>query len=264
MNKTIFIGDLHGCYEETLALLKKCDISSKDHVIFLGDYVDRGPHNDKCCDIVRQREQIQGKHAGILGNHEEKHLFYEKYLKHKGQLPQHMPTTHVATRQQLKREHYDWFQTLPLFIRVPEYNVAAVHAGAYPGRSLEEQENRHLLHIQMIRPYDEQGNATHDTKSIWPSRVPAGEQGWKFWSHFWNGPETLIFGHSVLDQPLLTDKVVGIDLGAVFGHQLCAYVLPDKKFVTVNGAYDYGKGRRERESINIQTFEIHNGVRTYS
>lgn len=264
MSRIIFIGDLHGCADETIALMKKLELTSTDRVIFLGDYVDRGPNNDKCCDIVRQREQAQGRAAGILGNHEEKHCFYEDCLRRKGGLPEQMPPTHVATRQQLKREHYEWFLTLPLFIRVPEYNVAAVHAGAYPGRLLEAQEPRHLLHVQMIQPYDKQGNPTHNTRSVWPSRVPANEDNWKFWTHFWDGPETLVFGHSVLDKPLITPKAVGIDLGAVFGRQLCAYVLPEKKLVTVDGEYDHGKGRRGREGSNIQTFEIHDDVRTYS
>lgn len=263
MSRTILIGDLHGCFEETEALLKRLDVSTTDHVIFLGDYVDRGPENAKCCDLVRQREQVQGKVAGILGNHEESHLSHEAVRIKTGKVPS-MPPTHVATRMELKPEHYDWFRSLPLFVRVPEHNVVAVHAGVYPGRTIEQQEARHLLHLQMIQPYDKWGNPTGNTRSVWPSKVPKGEDGWAFWTHFWKGTETIVFGHSVLDRPLITDKVVGIDGGAVFGRQLHAYVLPEKQIVTVDAVKDFGKGSRGRGNDSILTYLVHDGVSTYS
>lgn len=268
-NRTIFIGDLHGCYEETTALLKKLDVVQTDHVIFLGDYVDRGPENAKCCDLVRQREQVQGKSGAILGNHEETHVAYEDCVQRKGKLPEQMPHSHLATRQQLKKEHYDWFKSLPLFLRVPEYNAVAVHAGVYPGRSIESQEARHLLHIQMISPLDKFGNPTHNMKSIWPSRVPQDDKNdWRFWTNFWDGSETIVFGHSVLDKPLITDKVIGIDGGAVFGRKLHAYVLPEKRIVTVDGSKDYGKGHRglqlQGKERKIHTYLVHNDVSAFS
>lgn len=267
MSRTIFIGDLHGCYEETVALLNKLQLSASDWVIFLGDYVDRGPENAKCCDLVRQREQIQGKPAGILGNHEERHLEHEDCLQRKGRLPEQMPPTHTATRAQLKPEHYDWFRSLPLYIRVPEHNAVAVHAGAFPGRTIEEQKAKHLLHIQMIRPFDfDERGMTVNEKSVWPSRVPPDEPGWKFWTHFWDGPELVVFGHSVLDKPLITDRVAGIDGGAVFGRELHALVMDgeSKTIVTVSGTTDHGQGRRGRERASISNFLIHGEVSTYS
>lgn len=275
MSRTILIGDLHGCYHEAVALLKKCQVTPNDWVIFLGDYVDRGPDNDKCCDLVRQRAQVQGKPSGILGNHEEKHLEHEDFFKKKNRLPESIPPTHVAARAQLKPEHYDWFRTLPLYVRIPEHNAVAVHAGVFPGRPIEAQKPRTLLHVQMIRPYEISSDGTkrwlykdgqiHD-KSIWPSKVPNNEEGWKFWTHFWDGPEFIIFGHSVLDKPLITDKVAGIDGGAVFGRDLHALILEGdaKKIVTISGINDYGKGRRGRESNSIRTFLVHGDVNTYS
>lgn len=271
MSRTILIGDLHGCFDEAVALLQKCDVTLSDWVIFLGDYVDRGPDNDKCCDLVRHREQVQGKVAGILGNHEEKHVSYDDCIKRKGRLPQQIPPTHVATRSQLKPEHYDWMRSLPLYVRIPEQNAVAVHAGVYPGRPIEAQEAHHLLHIQMVCPYDKWGNPTRNYKSIWPSRVPDNEDGWKFWTHFWDGPELVIFGHSVLDKPLITDKVAGIDGGAVFGRDLHALILEgtSKTLVTVKGTKDYGKGRRGQSAEDeghrkIRTFLIHDDVSTFS
>ena len=259
MQRVIFVGDLHGCYDEAVALLAKCQVTTEDRVIFLGDLIDRGPENAKCCDLVRQREQTQGSVACVLGNHEEKHLQYEDIIARGKKLDTaNMPATHVAARAQLKPEHYVWFRQMPLFIRVPEYGAAAVHAGCFPGRPLEAQEARHLLHIQML-------NKNGDKKTIWPSRVPDNEKdAWVFWTHLWNGPEQIVFGHSVLDRPLITDKVAGIDGGAVFGRQLHAYVLPERRIVSLTARDDYGKGRRGTQSGNIKVYPIHGDVSTYS
>lgn len=267
MDRTILIGDLHGCADECEELLRKLSVSHDDRVLFLGDYVDRGPENARCCDIVRHREQVQGSAAGILGNHEETHLRYCDMERLGALKPHRIPPTHVATRTQLRPEHYEWFRSLPLFVRVPEHNVVAVHAGCWPERPIEQQAAHHLLHVQMIRPYDKWGNLRHGhdvERSVWPSKVPTGEDGWRFWTHFWDGPETVVFGHSVLTKPLITDRVVGIDGGAVFGYDLHAYVLPERKVVSVRGKADRGRGKRGRGDDHIRKFPIHGDVETYS
>jgi len=258
MGRTIFIGDLHGCYDEAVALLEKCNARPEDHVIFLGDLVDRGPDSDKCVDLAIHRERIQGKPACILGNHEEKHLDYEDIVARIGRPPSQMPPTHVVTRQQLKPHHYGYLRSLPLFIRIPEHNAVAVHAGVWPGRPIEKQTPRHLLHVQMINPFDQWLNPLHGKdaeKSCWVSRVPEGE-GWKFWTHFWNGPEKVIFGHSVLNKPLVTEFAVGIDGGACFGLELWAYILPEGEVVSVKGKTSHAN--RDR-TLHI----IHDDVGTY-
>lgn len=263
MNRVIVVGDLQGCYDEAVELLEKCNATPEDQVIFAGDLVDRGPDNDKCVDLAMHRERIQGKPAAVLGNHEDRHLDYKR-IEEKGRNPNVVIPTHVATRMQLREEHYNYFKRLPLFIRLPEHNAAVVHAGAYPDRTLEEQEPRTLLHVQMIRPYDKWGNRTNNTKSVWPSKVPQGEDGWGFWTNFWNGPERLIFGHSVLTKPLLTEKVCGIDGGACFGRQLHAVILPGWEIVSVQGRTQADKGSRGREKTPIKTFIVHDDVGTFS
>ena len=240
-NRTIIIGDLHGCADETRALMKKCSVRAEDQVIFLGDLVDRGPDIAECVELAMHRERVQGKPACILGNHEERHLFYDDIEKKKGQVTVSSPT-HAATRKQLKASHYDYFRRLPKYIRLPEFHAVCVHAGVYPGRPIEKQTDRHLLHAQMIRPFDEFGNLTYEEKTVWASKVPDGETGWGFWTKYWDGPERIIFGHSVLNKPLFTDKVVGLDGGACFGLELWALVLPDWEIVKVKAGptHDFG------------------------
>jgi len=254
MQRVIVVGDLHGCAEETIQLLHKCEVKPEDRVIFVGDLVDRGPDNDKCVDLVMNRELIQGSPACVMGNHEEKMLFYREIEQRRGSVEVQIPN-HIATRKQLKPKHYEYFKTLPKFIELPEHNAIVVHAGMYPDRPLAKQTDRHLLHIQSIRPFDKLGYPTFNEKSMWPTKVPKHEEGWKFWTEFWKGPERIIFGHSVLDVPLITDKVAGVDGGCCFGRELWALVLPDWNIVSVKSKTHCDKGRNPvRIHGNVGTF----------
>lgn len=261
MRRTIVIGDLHGCLREAEELLEKCNARPEDRVIFLGDLIDRGVDSAGCVDLAMRIEARQGEQACILGNHEEKILFYRDVEEKKGHVNVTIPT-HIATRQQLKAHHYEYLRQLPLFIRLPEHNAVCVHAGVYPGRSIEQQDVRHLLHAQMIQPYDKHGNLTHNMKSTWSSKVPHDEFGWRFWTEFWDGPERIIFGHSVLNKPLITDKVVGLDGGGCFGLELWALVLPENKIVSVK-CTKQGESRDRRGSSDRKLYLVHDDVGTY-
>lgn len=231
-SRTIIVGDLHGMYDEAKLLLKKCSVGSNDRVIFLGDLVDRGPDSIGCVELAMHYERTQGKPACILGNHEEKHLKYNDIKLKKGHVDVHVPD-HVRTRSQLDQRHYDYFGTMPTFIRLPKFNTVCVHAGVWPERTIEQQTLNHLLHVQTIKPYDDRGNSLNgrdSERSYWPSKAP-NNAGWGFWTKFWKGPERIVFGHSVLNKPLVTDLVVGLDGGGCFGLELWALVLPDNEIV---------------------------------
>jgi hypothetical protein len=244
--RIICIGDLHGCVAEAHELLRICNVTPDDAVVFLGDLVDRGPDNGECVDLAM-------KHHCVLGNHEERHIQY-RTLQEAGRDPRVVSPTHVKTRLQLRAEHFDYFRSLPHIIRFPQHNAAAVHAGAFPGIPLDEQSVHHLLHIQMIKP--------PELGSKWPSKAP---NDWAFWSTFWQGPERLIFGHSVIDRPLVTDKVVGIDGGAVFGRELWAFELPSGRVYRVKGRNNHESGSgRGREGKSVRTYPVHGDVSTFS
>ena len=49
--RLIIVGDIHGCYHTLLGLLRKLDyVSRSDTLVFVGDYIDRGPW---AFDVVR-------------------------------------------------------------------------------------------------------------------------------------------------------------------------------------------------------------------
>ena len=55
MEKIFAIGDIHGCYDQLLALIEKIPIDfAHDTLVFIGDYIDRGPHSVEVVDYLVQ------------------------------------------------------------------------------------------------------------------------------------------------------------------------------------------------------------------
>jgi hypothetical protein len=226
--RIIVIGDPHGCYQECLDMFDLLQVTADDTVIFAGDMVDRGPDNDKCMDLAMN-------HECVLANHEDKHLRYCAQ-EERGEILKNLPPTHAHTRSQLRPEHYEHMKQLPHFIRLPQYNHAVVHGGCWPGIPLEEQNVDLMIRLQYINP-------EKSKKSFWAVHRPVHsseneqtvmyDESFKFWTHWWKGPERIVFGHSVLNRPLITENAVGIDGGCVFGLALWAYVLPEMKIYEV-------------------------------
>jgi Calcineurin-like phosphoesterase len=71
---TIAIGDIHGHRRALDDLLERLgpDVSAGDTVVFLGDYIDRGPDTKGCVDaILAFRESVDTEVVALCGNHED-------------------------------------------------------------------------------------------------------------------------------------------------------------------------------------------------
>lgn len=67
------IGDVHGCYEALMILLKKLNLSSEDIVTFVGDFVDREPsreQGDKLMAWFMENITEDGQFRSAIGNHD--------------------------------------------------------------------------------------------------------------------------------------------------------------------------------------------------
>lgn len=76
---TYAIGDIHGCLEETRTIVETLrseeNLRPDDTLVFLGDYVDRGPDSKGVIDYLI--ELNQGQHCVFLmGNHEDMMLWW--------------------------------------------------------------------------------------------------------------------------------------------------------------------------------------------
>ena len=145
MSITDIIPDIHGQAEKLRVALKnlgwKCNGTKWSHrdadrkIVFLGDFIDRGPENGAVIRIVR--ELIASKcAAAVMGNHELNALHYhtldpktekpirehneDNFKQHQSFLEE-FPVGSSETKKVL-----DWMKTLPLFIEKEDFR--AVHA----------------------------------------------------------------------------------------------------------------------------------------
>lgn len=105
-SKFIVVGDIHGCYDEYLELLKKCAYTENDFVISVGDLIDRGPKSRETMEWFLTHP----KAYSVEGNHDNK---LRRYLSG-------------------RRVKIGGMSTWPNIIRLPDINnrpTYVVHAG---------------------------------------------------------------------------------------------------------------------------------------
>lgn len=137
-----FIGDIHGHADKLEELLRKMGYTKKKKVyshperkvLFVGDYIDRGPKIRKTLQLVRAMVDSDNAIA-LMGNHEYNALCFHFQETEGGHLRKHLIKNiiqHYKTlkqfqnRQQEYEEYLEWFKTLPLYYETDKFK--AVHA----------------------------------------------------------------------------------------------------------------------------------------
>ena len=211
MGKIFAIGDIHGSFDQLQALMKKIPIDlARDTLLFIGDYIDRGPASIEVVDYLIDLKSRFPEIVFLKGNHEdmlEKYLDGTDrftYLLNGGQntLDGYLSRNLQSERYPIPHEHLEFFRALKLYYETEAYIF--VHAGLRPKMPLESQEPEDLLWIR--------------DKFIY-SKYDFGK--------------TVVFGHTPLEKPLVENNKIGIDTGAVYGNALTCVQLPEVRFFSV-------------------------------
>jgi serine/threonine protein phosphatase 1 len=202
------IGDIHGCADKLRRLIDQLAIDPKqDQLVFVGDYIDRGPDSFEVVDYLLGLKSIFPNVVFLKGNHEQ---MLEDYLAGPDKLTflinggqatldsylRHRPSPQGPV---FPLRHQVFFKGLRLFYETQNYLF--VHAGLKPKVPLAQQHPGDLLWIRSQFIY---------------SDVDFGKQ--------------VVFGHTPFPEPLVQANKIGIDTGAVYGHQLTCVKLPDLVF----------------------------------
>ncbi|WP_338873247.1 metallophosphoesterase [Myxococcus stipitatus] len=214
--RTLFIGDVHGCAAELDALLDACGWRPGDRVVLVGDLVAKGPDSAGVVRRARERGML-----AVRGNHDAHVLRW-----HHGQAPEgkKLSKEHRQVLETLTPEDWAYLEAQPLFRRFPELNVLAVHGGVVPGIPLEAQRAEELLNLRSITP-----------EGAPSKRVDGGVP----WASCWKGPEFIIFGHDAVRGVQQHPHAMGLDSGCVYGGQLTAFVMPERRLVSVKAKHCY-------------------------
>lgn len=130
------IGDIQGCYDELLALLKKLKFKADcDTLWFVGDLVNRGP---KSLETLRFIKGLGDGSKVVLGNHD----FHLLAVAFANQKKLHRKDTLNDILQAKDRDPLlDWLRQQPLIHRDTELGYSMVHAGLHPHWSIEQAQN---------------------------------------------------------------------------------------------------------------------------
>lgn len=120
------VGDIQGCYKPLAKLLDKVNFDpSKDHLLCVGDLVNRGPKSAK---VLRLLRSLDDQCTCVLGNHDI-HFLAVAYGIRK---PRATDTLDKLLKAPDLQELCDWTRQQPLLSINKESKYALCHAGIYP------------------------------------------------------------------------------------------------------------------------------------
>ncbi len=202
--RLIFIGDIHGCYDELVELLGRLAPSSADVVVSVGDVVRKGPAPDRCLDLWRERGFL-----AVQGNNE------LKVLRRARPVLRLFSRDRVARRGDLLRYIRSW----PRVIDFPTAAVTAVHGGLLPQMHVTaedvERARDAVVELRWIRKVGGEWIAI-------PKKQRQSAD--VLWAEQWNGERFVVYGHTPLREPKFDPRALGLDTGCVYGGKLTAAV----------------------------------------
>ncbi|MCP4914857.1 MAG: hypothetical protein GY909_17190 [Oligoflexia bacterium] len=207
--RTIFIGDIHGCFDEFKLMLEKLNYNSQnDRLIILGDIINKGPKSYEALKYVRDHHIEM-----ILGNHE------YGFIKYCEQNRSESPGFNSLKERILADKNEDLDEWLNFLRRQPRYieeeDWIAVHGGLHPQKTLEETEDDFLLFVREI-----------DDRA---------------WFDFYKGNKKVIFGHWASLGLFSNEKVICLDSRCCYGGSLSAFIYEENKIIQVKALKAYAK-----------------------
>src|SRR5262245_43785874 len=156
-HRTFAIGDIHGDSEHLFKLLSCLpELDKEDTVVFLGDYVDRGPRSKEVVQYVKNfHEQTPARVVALRGNHEDAWLRviekgWDEFVLPPGngclaalrsytgekppeenELPRQDELLMLTSGSFFTDEDVDWFRNLPYWYE--DDHAIYVHAGLPQG-----------------------------------------------------------------------------------------------------------------------------------
>ncbi|MBV8359584.1 MAG: serine/threonine protein phosphatase [Deltaproteobacteria bacterium] len=221
------IGDIHGCVDELTAMLGTIAPVRGDTVVFVGDYVDRGPAARDVVEVLLELSRGSAECVFLKGNHEDMMLSFLGLPGHYGEsflfnggaptLESYGVPEGAPALEWIPEGHVNFLKTLATSYLHPPYLF--VHAGISPLRQLEEQSVEDMLWIRQEFIFN-------------PHQLGA----------------TVVFGHTPM-RAVMVDLPykLGIDTGLVYGGKLTCVEFNEGVL------YQVGRGSRQVKTQSVAT-----------
>jgi len=222
------IGDIHGQYDKLAGLLHKLGYASRGDgyrhpdgrkVVFLGDYIDRGPKVHKVLVTIRAMVE-DGDALAIMGNHEFNMVCYHIPDGSGGWLYKRDQPRDVGMRLTLAQfaempgewaDWLEWMKKLPLFLDLGD--LRAVHA-CWDAKGIERLAGKTMADDSFLRScvdrkspeYRAVENVLNGPEMVMPEGYiyhdKAGNVHAKVRVRWWNLPDRARIGELVLPSPV--------------------------------------------------------------
>jgi serine/threonine protein phosphatase 1 len=217
------IGDIHGRLDlltrmhTWIAADAAASAADRRVLVYVGDYVDRGPHSSGVIDLLIDRPLPGFEIVHLLGNHEDAMLRFpddlsigptwltyggvETLLSYEIALAsadwrdeRALRRLQGEVRRRIPRRHVEFMRAMKLSHVEGDYLF--VHAGIRPGIPLERQEREDLLWIRsdFLESQEDHGRI-------------------------------VVHGHTISEKPDVRPNRIGIDTGAFYSDRLTCLVL---------------------------------------
>jgi serine/threonine protein phosphatase 1 len=208
------IGDVHGCADELAQLLNQLPRTPETTIVFLGDYVDRGPDSRRVIEMLLELRQ----HCTVIplkGNHEAMFLDYIRDPSSKdaalfvlnGGSATLASYVDAKGEVSIPGEHVTLLESLPLLHESDDY--VFVHAGL-PQLPLREISDNLKHHEELI---------------LWTRG--------KFLKTSYDWGKVVVHGHTPVPRVTQWPNRINIDTGCVFSGRLTALALPGEQRFSV-------------------------------
>lgn len=213
-NNTFVIGDIHGCLDQLKELLGLLPLNSKSLLIFLGDYIDRGPDPKGVVSFLLELRK-QYSCFFLMGNHEQLLLDFIDHHRLNTWLSNGAKQTLdsyglLDNQLQVPNDHVHFFRHCEYFFETEQFLF--VHGGIPANLTIRQGLERSKHHL------------------IWErDHLDAEKYKWE---------KTVVCGHTPVKNPILKDKLIAIDTGCVYGlhngyGKLTAIQLPSRTIYQV-------------------------------
>jgi serine/threonine protein phosphatase 1 len=153
--KRYVIGDVHGCAKALRSLLEVISPQADDELIFLGDYVDRGPSSKECVEILIDLSQrcrtvfLRGNHEIMLMGVLLSGLSSELWFTGGGFTT---VASYGGSLKKIPRNHIEFFQSLKPYHETER--EIFVHANYDPALPMSQQDDRlrYWTHLSVAFP----------------------------------------------------------------------------------------------------------------
>lgn len=199
--KIFAIGDIHGMYGHMKRAVEfiEANIQENDEVVFLGDYVDRGPDSAACLEMVKNLNKRKNWYF-LAGNHEDMMIdpfLYTTWLMNGG-----YQTLESLNKDNLSLEDAQDIIRKNTILKHRNGRFVFVHAGVYPFRELHKQKKDDLqwIRTEFLEVTDE-------------DILPDVEKAF------------IVHGHTPVKEPFIRKNGAGIDLGCFATNKLCVAII---------------------------------------